>query len=117
MAVWNKVGSNGAAWYSLCQRKKGGSDVVGTVRVGTVKKSVQTGTEQEIGAERERVGSDGVGDKGVGSDGVGEERVGSTNMIIYRHEYYIQICLLRKRREQSDTGVKMRDVCQPIKKL
>jgi hypothetical protein len=67
MAVWNKVGSNGAAWYSLCQRKKGGSDVVGTVRVGTVKKSVQTGTEQEIGAERERVGSDGVGDKGVGS--------------------------------------------------
>jgi hypothetical protein len=54
MAVWNKVGSNGAAWYSLCQRKKGGSDVVGTVRVGTVKKSVQTGTEQEIGAERER---------------------------------------------------------------
>jgi hypothetical protein len=59
MAVWNKVGSNGAAWYSLCQRKKGGSDVVGTVRVGTVKKSVQTGTEQEIGAERERVGSDG----------------------------------------------------------
>ena len=50
MAVWNKVGSNGAAWYSLCQRKKGGSDVVGTVGVGTVEKSVQTGTE-EIGAE------------------------------------------------------------------
>jgi hypothetical protein len=50
MAMLDRVGSNGAAWYSSCQCKKGGSDVVGTVGVGTVEKSVQTGTE-EIGAE------------------------------------------------------------------
>jgi hypothetical protein len=44
-------------------------------------------------------------------EGVGEERVVSTCMIIYRHVYYIQIYLLPKRRERSDTGVKKLDVC------
>jgi hypothetical protein len=32
-------------------------------------------------------------------------------MIIYRHKYYIQTYLLRKRREQSDAGVIINDVC------